>query len=54
MPKIETKIDTGSEEFAANAGANRALADDLKHVVNKISKARSCFEDQDRPRDAFF
>ena len=41
MPKIETKIDTGSEEFAANAGANRALADDLKHVVNKISKGGS-------------
>ena len=41
MPKIETKIDTGSEEFAANAGANRALADDLKHVFDKISKGGS-------------
>ena len=41
MPKIETKIDTGSEEFAANAGANRALADDLKHVADKISKGGS-------------
>ena len=41
MPKIETKIDTGSEEFAANAGANRALADDLKHVVDMISKGGS-------------
>ena len=41
MPKIETKIDTGSEDFAANAGANRALADNLKHVVDKISRGGS-------------
>jgi len=41
MPRIKTKIDTSSEEFAANAGANRALADDLKHVVDKISQGGS-------------
>ena len=46
MPKIETKIDKGSEEFAANAGANRALADDLKHVIRKIALGGS-----DRARD---
>ena len=46
MPKIETKIDSGSEEFAANAGANRALADDLRHVTDKISIGGS-----DRARD---
>jgi len=41
MPKIDTKIDTKSEEFAANAGANRALADDLRHVVDKVAQGGS-------------
>ena len=41
MPKIETKADTGSEEFAANEGANRALAEDLKHISGKILQGGS-------------
>ena len=41
MPRIETKVDTSSEEFAANAGANRALAEDLQHVVGKIAQGGS-------------
>jgi 3-methylcrotonyl-CoA carboxylase beta subunit len=41
MPKFETKIDTGSEDFAANAGANRALAEDLKHITGKITQGGS-------------
>jgi 3-methylcrotonyl-CoA carboxylase beta subunit len=41
MPRIKTRIDTGSEEYAANAGANRALADDLKHVAGRIAQGGS-------------
>ena len=46
MPKIQTKIKTSSEDFAGNDAANRALAADLKHVVDKISQGGS-----DRARD---
>lgn len=41
MPKIKTRINTSSEDFAANEAANRALAGDLKHVVDKISQGGS-------------
>ncbi len=41
MPKIKSQIDSSSEEFAANAGANRALAEDLKHIVGKIAQGGS-------------
>jgi len=41
MPKIKTKVDTKSEEFAANAGVNRALAEDLRHAFGKISQGGS-------------
>lgn len=37
MPKLKTRVDTKSENFAANAGANRALAEDLRHVSRKIA-----------------
>jgi len=32
------KINTNSEDFAENEAANRALAGDLKHVIDKISR----------------
>lgn len=41
MARITTKIDTGSEEYAANAGANRALAEDLRHVAGRIAQGGS-------------
>jgi 3-methylcrotonyl-CoA carboxylase beta subunit len=41
MPKLKTSIDKSSEEYAANAGANRALADDLRHVLDKIAQGGS-------------
>ena len=38
MPKFNTKINTSSDDFAKNEAANRALAGDLKHVIDKISQ----------------
>ncbi|MFQ5549174.1 MAG: carboxyl transferase domain-containing protein [Woeseia sp.] len=37
MPRINSNVKTNSESFARNEAANRHLADDLKHVVEKIS-----------------
>lgn len=41
MPKIKTKIKKGSEDFVKNDDANRALAADLKRVVEQVSQGGS-------------
>jgi 3-methylcrotonyl-CoA carboxylase beta subunit len=38
MPAIRTRLDSGSPEFKANTGHHRALAEDLKREVAKVSE----------------
>ena len=41
MSVIESRIDTGAAEFAANERVNRALATDLRELVGRVSAGGS-------------